>query len=179
MHNNNNIIKNILKDKPIKILLYYKMAYNDNFNPDDNMDYTVTSQDFNKMAVNIKKSDRGYNAIWRMVPKNEILKRTKFEVYTSSGFGCHIRDAETGQYYEHTVGSADEDLYFSVILATGECTSANRSSTLFYLSPQHYMTHLKCELEPSVIARWVEKRDMRLRQMNVSKKEKVSTVVVH
>jgi hypothetical protein len=154
------------------------MAYNDNFNPADNMDYTVSSQEFNKMALSIKKSDRGYNVIWRMVTKDEILKRTKIEVYTSSGFGCHIRDAETGDYYAHTVGSADEYLYFSVILATGECTSANGSSTLFYLSPQHCMTHLKCELKPSVIAKWVENRDMMLRQMHISKKENVTSVVV-
>ena len=100
------------------------------------------------------------------------------EVYTTSGYGCHIRDAETGHYYSHSVGTADEDLYFSVILATGECKSRNGSSTLFYLSPQHYMRHLNCELEEDVIARWEAKRDATLKRKSMVKQPNVASIVV-
>ena len=154
------------------------MSYNDNFNPADNMDYSVSSNEFKKATEGLKKSDKGYNALWRMIPKNGKLKRTKVEVYTSSGHGCHIRNAETGEYYPHIVGTADEDLYFTVILATGECKSANGSRTLFYLSPQHYMTHLNTELEPNIIARWEDKRDMRLNTRTVGKHSKFDSIVV-
>lgn len=154
------------------------MAYNDNFNPADNMDYSVSSDEHRKISESLKKGDKGYNILWRMVLKNDKMKRTKIEVYTTSGHGCHIRDAETGAYYKHLVGTADEDLYFSVILATGECNSANGSSTLFYLSPNHYMTHLKCELEPILIARWKDKHDARLEKLNILKQQRNAAVVV-
>jgi len=153
------------------------MSYNDNFNPADNMDYSVSSNEFKKATESLKKSDKGYNVLWRMIPKNGKLKRTKVEVYTSNGHGCHIRNAETGEYYSHIVGTADEDLYFTVILATGECKSANGSSTLFYLSPQHYMTHLNTELEPEIIARWQDKRDDRINTRTVSRPNFSSIVV--
>lgn len=157
------------------------MSYSEHFNPADNMDYSVSSNEFKKMTDGLKKSDKGYNVIWRMLPKNDILKRTKVEVYTSSCYGCHIRDAETGDYYTHIVGSADEDLYFSVILATGECKSKNGSSTLFYLSPEHYMSHFKCELDPSVLIQWQSKRDARVKSAaaTVSKRQNFSAVAVN
>jgi hypothetical protein len=154
------------------------MSYNDNFNPADNMDYSVSSNELKKATESLKKSDRGYNAIWRMVPKNGKIKRTKIEIYTSSDYGSHIRDAETGHYYPHIVGTADEDLYFTVMLATGECNSANGSSKLFYLSPRHYMKHLNCELESESIARWEDKRENRLNTRTVSKPKLSSLISV-
>ena len=145
------------------------MSYNDNFNPADSMDYSVSSNELKKATESLKKSDRGYNTIWRMVPKNGKIKRTKIEIYTSSGHNFHIRDAETGEYYPHIVGTSDEDLYFTVTLATGECKSDNGSNTLFYLSPEHYMKHLNCDLSSDVIARWEEKRENKLNTRTVSK----------
>jgi len=144
------------------------MSYN-NFNPDDNMDYSVSSDEFRRVTESLKKSDKGYNVLWRMIPKNEKLKRTKVEVYTSSAQGCRIRDAETGHYYSHIVGTDDEDLYFSVIISTGECRSENRSRTLFYLSPQHYMTHMNSELDAKIIGRWEDKRYARLNTRSLIK----------
>jgi hypothetical protein len=128
----------------------------------DNTDNSCNTEELQKIKEELKKSDRGYNTIWRMVEKNDKMKRTKIEAYTSGCFGSNIRDAETGQFYNHIVGSADEDLYFSVILATGECNSKNGSSTLFYSSPQQYMSHFKCDLDKSFIKKWQEKRNLRL-----------------
>jgi hypothetical protein len=136
----------------------------------DNTDNSCNTEELQKMKEEMKKSDRGYNAMWRMMPKNNgRMKRTKVEAYTSGCFGSRIRDAETGEFYNHIVGTSDEDLYFSVILATGECNSKNGSSTLFYLSPQHYMKHFNCSLDDKFIAKWQEKRKLKLSEVPTTK----------
>lgn len=137
----------------------------------DNTDNSCNTEELKQLKEELKKSDRGYNAVWRMIPKNGKMKRTKIEAYTSGCFGSNIRDAETGEFYNHIVGTADEDLYFSVILATGECNSKNGSSTLFYLSPHHYMKHFSCVLDDIYIAKWQEKRNLRQSFVPVSKKQ--------
>jgi hypothetical protein len=151
------------------------------FNPTDNTEFSVASDELKRLTTNIKKDDIGYNVIWRMVEKNEQLKKTKIQVYTSNGYGRRIRDAETGDYYAHIVGSPDEDLYFTVILATGECKSKNNSSTLFYLSPQHYIKHMNQGLDPIVIQKWQEKRDARLvaKQLVKSRQKLQSSIIVN
>jgi len=139
----------------------------------DNTDNSCNTEELQKMKEELKKSDRGYNTIWQMVLKNGKMRRTKIEAYTSGCFGSRIRDAETGEFYNHIVGSADEDLYFSVILATGECNSKNGSSTLFYSSPQQYMKHLNCELDKSFVTKWQQKRNVRLSTVPDFKKSAV------
>lgn len=125
-----------------------------------------------------KKMDRGYNVIYRLCPnKKGVMKSTPIDIYTSSSVDSNIRDAETGTFYPHLVGSMDEDLYFKVILATGECRSRNGSNTLFYLSPRHYMTHLNCEISQDVITQWEEKRNARVKAKNTVKQNKVSVLV--
>ena len=136
------------------------------------------SEQIKNQLDKIKQMDRGYNKIWRTIEKNGRLKRTKVEIYTSSGYGNHIRDAETGEYYPYIVGSADEDLFFSVILATGECKSANGSSTLFYLSPEKYMKHLNHKVPEHIVERWNDKKDRRMREKKMDKKPSLSSVVV-
>lgn len=137
----------------------------------DNTDNSCNTEELKKMKQELKMSDRGYNTIWRMIEKNGKLKKSKVEAYTSGCFGSQIRDAETGDYYNHIVGTSDEDLYFSVILATGECSSKNGSSTLFYLSPQHYMKHLNCVLDEKFVTKWQEKRNLRLNETPIQKKK--------
>jgi len=154
------------------------MDYHDHFSPVYEND--VTNAMNPKELIDIAKSeDRGYNKIWRMVPRYDgDVKRTKVEVYTTSGVGHNIRDAETGQYYSIKVGSADEDLFFSVILATGECKSKNGSSTLFYRSPQHYMSHMKSHVDDVTIARWQEKYNARLKEKEITITPSNSTIQV-
>lgn len=121
-----------------------------------------------KIIEQTKMMDRGYNAIYRKVlRKDGKLKNKKFDVYTTGGSGNRIRDAETGEYFPNIVGSKDEDLFFKVGLSTGECKSANGSSTLFYLSPQHYMNHLYCEVSPDTVTAWEEKRNNRLAELKI------------
>ena len=133
------------------------MNYVDQFIPVDSEETF-----YNKNELNKKSIDRGYNKIWRNVYKNGKLKKTGIELYTTGCCGSNIRDAETGEYYQHIVGTADEDLYFKVILATGECNSKNGSSTLFYLSPKHYSDHFGVNsnrFTDDFIAEWNKRRD--------------------
>lgn len=136
------------------------MDYTDNFHPV----YGADAANDNILSE-FKNVDRGHNVIWRMVPRSDgKIKRTKIDIYTSSDTGSRIRDAETGAYYNTIVGSLDEELFFKVGLSTGECKSPNGSSTLFYLSPHHYMSHMYCELDDETIARWEERRAARVKE---------------
>ena len=154
------------------------MYYKEQYDPTENDQYEVASTDQKGALENMKKMDRGYNKIWRMLPRaDDSLKRTKIEFYTSSGSGYKIRDAETGTYYNDVVGSANEDLYFKVALATGECKSTNGSSTMFFTSPQRYITHMHTTLTPEIIANWEAKRYARLHA--IGKKSNPSNVVVN
>ena len=104
------------------------MYQEDYFNPTDPNEY----DDVDKLLDKSKRMDKGYNVIYRQVQKKDgNLKKQKIDIYTTSGVGNRIRDAETGQYFSNYVGSKDEDLFFKVVLATGECRSANGSNTLF------------------------------------------------
>jgi len=119
--------------------------------------------DADKMFEKVKRQDKGYNVIYRKaLKKNGQLYNKKIEIYTSNGTGNRIRDAETGEYFSNLVGSKDEYLFFKVILTTGECRSINGSSTLFYSSPQHYVSHLLCDVDPILSHNWELNRDARL-----------------
>jgi len=133
----------------------------------------------NKELINFKKADRGFNKIYRNVVResdSKIIKK-KIELYTTGGTGSNIRDAETGEYYSEFVGSKYEDLYFKVALSTGECRSLNGSSTLFYLSPQHYERHLYVDMNEDIINNWEEKKNALVVEMNKSVKKNKNVVV--
>jgi hypothetical protein len=141
--------------------------YNDdaiNFENDDVISYANT-EEYNKMVEKMKRSDKGYNVLWR-TRENERgrLKRCKIEVYASGNTGTNIRDAETGFYYPHKVGSKDEDLYFKVCLATGECKSKNGSNTLFFYSPEQYTSCLGYEVEQQLARMCFKKHELRFKE---------------
>lgn len=127
----------------------------DNYTSPNNNEHN----DEEHILKDVKKQDKGYNVIYR---KNEKKYRKKIEVYTSGARGNRIRDAETGEYSNYLVGSKNEDLFFKVVLATGECKSSNGSNTLFYSSPQHCESHLLYNVSPIVVSEWEEKRNARL-----------------
>ena len=159
----------------------FKMEYYDNYHPTVENDYDPVKG--SHLINESKKTDRGYNVIWRMKPRADgTMKRSKIEIYTSNGTGSSIRDAETGEFYVHKVGSLDEDLYFKVGLSTGECTSANGSSTLFYLSPRHYMAHMGCNnFNVETISEWQSRKEARLKEINNMQKKgtNMSEIVVN
>jgi len=153
------------------------MYQDEDYNPVDQNDYdnTLTNEQILEQS---KKMDKGYNSIYRKIQKKDgTMKNKKIDIYTSSGTGSHIRDAETGQYYPNFVGSKDEDLFFKVGLSTGECKSANGSNTLFFLSPQHYADHLHVTINNDMVSNWESKRDARLAEIK-REKSKFSVEVV-
>ena len=138
--------------------------------------------------LNLKKADRGFNKIFRKVQResNDKIIFKKIELYTTGGTGSNIRDGETGEYYSEKVGTKQEDLYFKVSLATGECRSLNGSNTLFYLSPQHYVSHLSVHsksnlvfskiFDDNTVLSWEEKRCNRMNEMKIEKKPRVIVI---
>jgi hypothetical protein len=154
------------------------MDYIDNFHPVELNDYD-NNEELEKRIDVFKKTDRGYNKTWRLVPRNDILKKTKIEFYTSGNIGSNIRDAESGHYNSTIIGSLDEDLYFKVCLATGECKSKNNSNVLFYTSPQQYMSHFNVDVNDDIINKWTTKRNARLKVLDTISSNKSSTVCVH
>jgi hypothetical protein len=159
------------------------MYFEDNFNPTEPNDYNQTySTNLTSKGVisETKHLDIGYNIVNRNALRVDgRIKNVKIEMYSSSGTGNSIRDAETGVYYKYLVGSKDEHLFFKVALATGECYSKNGSSTFFYISPTHYMSHMKCDVSPEIIRIWEEKRNARLNELNSEKKSFVSNTIIN
>ena len=153
------------------------MYQDDYFNPADQNDYDEI--DVEKMFEREKKKDRGYNVVYRRAHRKDGTPyRKRIEIYSSSGCGNCIRDAETGEYFTNKVGSMDEDLFFKVILATGECHSANGSSTLFFVSPQHYASHMSCDVDPVIAYNWEKKRDARLAEVNKNRRPTYNSIEV-
>jgi len=148
------------------------------------MEYTFETNDAeiftpttNSMLKEAYSSDNGYNVIWRSVSTPTGTKKCKIVCYTSSGIGNKIRDAETGEYYNELVGSCDEYLFFKVCLATGECTSKNNSSTLFYRSPLQYMSHMHCKLSEHDIVVWESNYRTIVKKIKINKETSNSTYV--
>lgn len=149
------------------------MYHDDYLNLEDQND-NESEHDVQKMLEKEKMKDKGYNIVYRKITRIDGKKyNKKFKVYTSNGIGTHIRDVETGKYFSNTVGSRDEDLFFKVILATGECTSSNGFSTLFFISPQHYENYLQCHVDPIIASNWEKKRDARLHELKKSKRTNI------
>ena len=76
----------------------------------------------------------------------------EYNVY-GTGLCGRIRDAVSGQYMDHKVGSSDEHLYFKMIM-----TSGPRPITLFYKSPAEYELHQQRELLDDHKDAWRYKR---------------------
>jgi hypothetical protein len=105
-----------------------------------------------KMMEDLKKMDKGYNKITRMIDG----KKKSIDVYsTSTNPGAQIRGAIGGSYYQgFRVGTRDEDIFFKVMLATGECSD---SSTLFFDNPEQYERHLYAVVSPDDKEKWYKK----------------------
>jgi hypothetical protein len=152
-----------------------------NYNQDQDDASFASSTENAKIMENAKNLDRGYNKIYRdVIRKDGSIKRTRVEIYTSNPDG-KIRNAETGEYYNTRVGSADEDLFFSVVLSTGEVGLKNPKGVnlLFFNSPNHYMKHMRTRIQDeSTILNWVKKRDARLKEKESVKKTSTSSVII-
>jgi hypothetical protein len=136
------------------------------------MNETMSDMDLNQMMENVRNRDKGYNRIYRTFfnEKKKLYYKKGIDIYTSSP-GSKIRNAETGEYFNYKVGSLDEDLFFSVSLATAEKGIRNPKglNILFFTSPQHYMSYTNAEVDENVISDWRLRQEYRIKQ-NESKK---------
>lgn len=89
-------------------------------------------------------------------------KPKKVTVFISGGAGSYIRNAATGVYYNNVVGTADEDLFFTVSLSTGQAGPSGNK--LFFTSPNEYLNHIGEDfvrgdgISPEALLRWSKKR---------------------
>lgn len=106
----------------------------------------------------IKKNDKGYRKIKQRFNKEwkgKFYKTVTIELYVSGDTGSHIRDAITGRYSVHEVGSKEEDLYFK---AGVSCTVVGpKQGSLFYSSPEEYENHQFTDLPAQIKQTWHQK----------------------
>ena len=130
--------------------------YNNQYLETDSEEYTEIMSHRNTRKVNIesKNTDSGYHSIYRVVSG----KPAKIVFYqTSSTPNMYIRDAVTGvRVSPYRVGTADEDLFFSVILATGE-TGRREPAVLFYDNPEQYERHFYTKVSAGTKRAWMAK----------------------
>jgi hypothetical protein len=94
------------------------------------------------------------------------------------------------RYNNYHVGTNDEDMFFSTMLATGEC--GKEAPLLFYDNPEQYEEHLMTELDMETKRRWyiryydllakAEKKNkvmLTLTPKNISEANAVKGVVVN
>jgi len=136
------------------------MDYHDRFSPTEENEFDTGDNDVQRM---LNLHDKGYTVVYRKTVRADgRIKQSKIALYTSGGIGTQIRDAETGHFYNRSVGSKHEDGFFKVSLATGECRNKNGSNTLFFASPSHYFSHMKMLVDENIEKKWTEKNTMYL-----------------
>jgi hypothetical protein len=131
------------------------------------------NNDDNNELLNLRQTDKNFHIISRIAPfeRRGIItyKKKRIGIYTSGDVGARIRNAETGEYYNYTVGSKYEDLFFSVRLSTGECNGKYKTPTLFFTSPNHYETYLYGTVSEETREVWDYKRTSVMNDMEMKK----------
>jgi hypothetical protein len=102
-----------------------------------------------------ENEDKGYHLLTR---KNRQGQVKKVPCFGSGGQGTSIRNAITGErIFSHKVGSFSEDLYYKVMICTGESKHGD-PITLFYESPEHYERHQFQSLDKETKKMWYERQ---------------------
>ena len=113
----------------------------------------------NDALSNLKKMDKGYQKVSRKLNKvwvdGKYYKNVNIEFYCSSENG-YIRNAITGYRSRGKVGSSEEDTYFKVKMASGECKK--NSGVLFYDSPEQFEKHQFVILKLPIKEQWYNKQ---------------------
>jgi hypothetical protein len=129
-----------------------------------------TDESYHNRATGLKSAkyeDPGFNSVSRRIKgKGKSLKIEFYE--TSANPQMYIRDAITGvRRAPFRTGTADEDLFFSVRLATGEGRYPG-GCNLFYDNPEQYERHFQVVVPVPIKERWLE-RAMNARQQHNAK----------
>jgi len=107
-----------------------------------------------------KMMDKGYYVVKRKDP-------AAYDAPVDVGFyvtpytpGSTIRNAITGMYQEYKVGRREQDLFFKVVMATGEGRDGKLSkdpNQLFYDYPEEYERHWGTSLSAETKSVWYKK----------------------
>ena len=145
------------------------MDYDDNFNK--------AFQDHDLLDAHSVKSGGRPKAVVQLTDKhchivkrkfNNIYKDGKFRefititMYSSGLTGSNIRNAVTGEYSRHIVGTLEQNLFFKVVMSTGEFKDAGMFKNgqtpvhLYYLSPEQFEAHQHCEVDERTRVKWNE-----------------------
>uniref|UniRef100_A0A6C0I3I3 Uncharacterized protein n=1 Tax=viral metagenome TaxID=1070528 RepID=A0A6C0I3I3_9ZZZZ len=85
-------------------------------------------------------------------------------IYSSSNTpGFTIKNAVTGTYCEHKIGSLYEHLYYKIKLATGEL--GRESLSFFFDSPEQCERHMDSEIPQETKGKWHQKYMIAKRQL--------------
>ena len=104
--------------------------------------------------------DKGYYVVKRKDPAS-------YNAVIDVGFyvtpytpGATIRNALTGIYQNYKVGRREEDLFYKVVMATGEGRDGKLSqdpNQLFYDYPEQYERHWGASVSEEAKSAWYEK----------------------
>jgi hypothetical protein len=123
--------------------------------------YYEESSAYRGDQLQIDHASKNKKFVWRVNP--DTGKRVRIEFFpTSMTPNSHIKNAMTGihQFSDSRpfrVGTKDEDLFFTIILATGEL--GQMPPTLFYDNPEQYERHFFTKLSRELKNDWENKRD--------------------
>jgi len=128
------------------------------YNPNDYYDDTSLSSSvqriLKKQVFKVSNKKRIYRTVKFEDGKKKSIKIDFFE--TPNYSGRYIVDAITGHICApHKVGSTDENLYYSVLFATGE--TGREASLLFFDNPQQFERHFYVEVSQEIKERWLNK----------------------
>jgi hypothetical protein len=127
----------------------------------DNDNYSIESKTNQKKVKSIIEDNRLFT-LWRRGNNGRMEKK---EVYGTGSTGSTIRNAITGNYYNgDNVGSIVENLYYSVLISTGEC--GKTPATLFFDTPEQYEKYFNQILKQESKKRWSEKKIKTLNIIN-------------
>jgi len=143
------------------------MDYDDNFNKafqdHDLLDAHSVKSGGKRAAATaalVQLTDKHCRTIKR--PFNNIYKDGKFRefvnirMYSTGITGSNIRNAVTGEYSRHIVGTLEQNLFFKVVMSTGEFKGGPSPVHLYYISPEQFEAHQYCEVDEETRNKWNE-----------------------
>jgi hypothetical protein len=99
------------------------------------------------------KISRVLNQKWT---DGKFYRTVEITLHGSGDYGSYIRNAVTGAYTNHRVGSEAEYLYFSVANCTG-LDKLNGPVHLYYDTPSQYENHQFTQVDQEVKDAWLKR----------------------
>ena len=137
------------------------------------------------IAAQVDPNSKNKKYVRRVNPETKRNVRVEF-FPTNTTPNMIIKHAMTGTYQGYDqkffrVGTNDEDLFYSVIIATGEL--GQDPPTLFYDNPEQFERHFFTKVPQDSKDKWNVKKNramfqLNLRQINEAKRERRGVIIV-